>query len=350
MIVGVLLAGGVLLGMTALVVDIGQLYAEREELQSGADAAAMAVALDCAFRRPACTTAGVQTTAEDLATENARDGFANASTVCGRDGPGPLTLCPSVSSPNLTTCLGLRSTTGMNFVEVRTTTETGGGTLLPPTFAQAVVPGYEGTTVGACARVAWGVPRAAGLTFTISACEWRDATDNGTRYAPAPPAVVRESDGFEQVLLLREPGGSTSCPGGPAGWDRPGVFGWVDTDGSCRLPTVPDWYLGEPGAPSLACRNALSAAVGEVTLIPVYDLVAAGGRNTFYRLYGVAAFVVTGFRVPGRTADSIITGDPPCGSGQSCISGYFVETVVDWPNDVDNGLPALGAVTVKTIA
>ena len=34
MIVGVLLAGGVLLGMTALVVDIGQLYAEREELQS----------------------------------------------------------------------------------------------------------------------------------------------------------------------------------------------------------------------------------------------------------------------------------------------------------------------------
>jgi hypothetical protein len=161
---------------------------------------------------------------------------------------------------------------------------------------------------------------------------------------------VRESDGFEQVLLLREPGGSGVCPSGPSGWDRPGVFGWLDTDSSCRLSTVPDWYQGDPGSPSLACRNALSAAVGRVTLIPVYDLVLRGGRNTLYRLYGVAAFVVTGFRVPSRTVDSIITGDPPCGPDDSCVSGYFVEAVVDWTDDVDNGLPALGAVTVKTIA
>src|ERR1043165_3858879 len=46
--VAILLGGGVLLGFAALVVDVGQLYAEREELQSGADAAALAVAKACA--------------------------------------------------------------------------------------------------------------------------------------------------------------------------------------------------------------------------------------------------------------------------------------------------------------
>ena len=34
-LVVILLATGVLLGMTALVVDVGRLYAEREELQAG---------------------------------------------------------------------------------------------------------------------------------------------------------------------------------------------------------------------------------------------------------------------------------------------------------------------------
>jgi len=38
-LVAVLIGGGVLTGMGALVVDLGQLYQERAELQNGADAA-----------------------------------------------------------------------------------------------------------------------------------------------------------------------------------------------------------------------------------------------------------------------------------------------------------------------
>ena len=38
----------VLLGIGALVIDVGALYAERRQLQNGADAAALAVAADCA--------------------------------------------------------------------------------------------------------------------------------------------------------------------------------------------------------------------------------------------------------------------------------------------------------------
>ena len=77
----------VLLGMGALVIDVGQLYAERRELQNGADAAALAVAQDCAGGdcRDETTTAGT------YADDNAHDGKAAVDEVCG-SGPG-LTPC-----------------------------------------------------------------------------------------------------------------------------------------------------------------------------------------------------------------------------------------------------------------
>ena len=48
-----LLGTGVLTGMGALVIDVGQIYQERAELQNGADAAALGVAKSCALG--ACT-------------------------------------------------------------------------------------------------------------------------------------------------------------------------------------------------------------------------------------------------------------------------------------------------------
>lgn len=347
-IVAVLLAGGVLLGMTAIVVDLGQIYAEREELQSGADAAAMAIALDCAKGRADCTAAGVRTTAEELATANARDGFANALEVCGEDGTGgPLAPCPPDTANNLTDCLDLRSPGTANYVEVHTTTQTAGGTLLPPTFAAAAVPGYDGTTVGACAQVAWGVPRS-GLAFTLSACEWSQATGDGTDYAPAPPASVTEAD--ERVVVFRNPGGGSSCPSGPSGWDRPGGFGWVEEDdGDCVADfTGPSYEPKTGNGIPAGCRDAVAAARGRVVVVPVYDSAVGVGANTRYHLYGMAAFVVTGYRLSRLTARSSITNRLPCGPGQACISGYFVDTIVDWSGSVTGGLPHVGAVAVRT--
>ena len=75
-LVVILMATGVLLGMAAMVVDVGRLYAEREELQAGADSAAMTVALDCAKRRLACTAQGLANS-ETAAVDNASDGFAD---------------------------------------------------------------------------------------------------------------------------------------------------------------------------------------------------------------------------------------------------------------------------------
>src|SRR5262249_54330508 len=85
-LIGILISGGVLIGLGALVVDVGQIYTERAQLQSGAEAGALAVAKSCA--KGACN-AGV---AGSYANANSSDGVSAVNKVCGS---GSLGACPS---------------------------------------------------------------------------------------------------------------------------------------------------------------------------------------------------------------------------------------------------------------
>ena len=154
-LVAILLGGGVLLGMGALVVDVGQLYQERAELQNGADAAAVGVAKSCALG--ACDPAAAVTYADGNASA-LTGGTAGVSLVCGS---GTLGGCPA-STGAMTDCPPPPA--GANFVDVSTSTRTASGsTLLPPVFARTVLGNgsYRGTTVRACAQAEWGAPSAA---------------------------------------------------------------------------------------------------------------------------------------------------------------------------------------------
>src|SRR6516165_9618464 len=79
-LIAVLIGGGVLIGMGALAIDVGQIYQNRAELQNGADAGALAVADSCALGT--CST-GI---APKYATGNASNltgGYAGVDLVCG---------------------------------------------------------------------------------------------------------------------------------------------------------------------------------------------------------------------------------------------------------------------------
>lgn len=358
-LVAVLLAGGVLLGMTALVVDVGKLYAEREELMSGADAAAMAIALDCALDRPECALDTVAGTAGTYADENARDGTTAVAYVCGYDPDGRLRPCDTGPVGNLTDCLGERPDDGTAYVEVRTTTRLpDGSTLLPPSFAQTLVAGYDGTTVGACSRVAWGSP-GSGLAVTISTCEWAEATGGGSNLAPPPPAVPPAT--YERVIRLHDSQGASTCPAGPSGWDAPGGFGWLDDDApkDCQTAIVDDEYGGDTGnnVPN-PCGDTLRNARADrtVLLVPVFDGITGTGQNITYHLAGFAAFVVTGYflspgnpNAPGAVnAVSTLTGQHYCSGQERCLYGYFTAALVPGQGPV-GPLPNLGAVVVRTI-
>ncbi|HZM75926.1 MAG TPA: Tad domain-containing protein [Candidatus Limnocylindrales bacterium] len=349
-IVAVLVAGGVLLGMAALTVDIGQLYAEREQLQSGADAAATRVATECAKHRIGCT-AGTLTIAESVTDRNAADGRSNVNQLCGRDAHGRLSPCVGPDNGNLTDCIGTIPP-GVNYVQVRTRTEVAENKyVLPFAFAQTLVGNSTGTTVAACSRVAYGPPKS-GLALTISACEYervRTDTVNPPPWPPNPPAAREVAVGVHGGMAR------TCSVGPPSGWDQPGGFGWLDESGGpCRFLVDPALdYGGDTGAsPSPDCRSALTGLRDshQPVAMPIYDGQRGSGSNAEYHLHKLGAFVVTGYHLPGLSANSNVHPSfDPCRGSDTCIYGYFVD-IEFLPGDVgpDPGTD-LGLLAIKTI-
>jgi Flp pilus assembly protein TadG len=328
-LVAVLLGGGVLVGMGAMVVDVGQLYSERAQLQNGADAAAIAVGMSCA--RGTCQPS----LAAGYANANAADGAANVNQVCGAG--TALTPC-SATSGAITDCPPLPAS-GTTYVDVHTSTKTSsGGTLLPPVFARALLGNgsYSGSTVYACARAAWGGPSSAQtIALTISACEWDAATQNGTVFGPPPPYPPNPlpSPSVDQQLVLHTSKTNvTGCSTEPAGSDGPGLFGWTnDQTGTCSVFVSGGTYTVSTGVSAgSTCQNLIASAQANRTLvyIPVYTSVAGTGQNGTYTLKGFAAFVITGYHLPGFSASDWLNPNNDCHGSTQCINGYFTHGLI----------------------
>ncbi len=332
-LVAILVGGGVLVGMGALVVDVGQIYQNRAELQNGADAGALAVAKSCALGSCDASLA----TSQAVGNASALTGHqAGVQTVCGS---GTLGACDFTATGGLTDCPP-NPTSGANYVDVRTETKTPTGSLLPPVFARALIGGqnYDGTTVYACAQAEWGSPSSdTTIAVTISACEWATATNNGQSFAPAPPYPPDPAQSYDQRLTLSS-GNVTSgvCPANPAYADAPGAFGWTqDISGTCNLLINGSTYGTNTGVSAgTTCDSALQTAWTNQTIVyvPVYSSVVLQGNNTVYTLDGFAGFVITGYRVPGQKG---FASEPDwlnpsllCSPPTTCIDGVFTQGLI----------------------
>ena len=330
----ILLAGGVLLGFLSLVVDVGRIYVEREELQTGADAAALAIAKACATGNPACATPeSLLDLAQNYANANSSDGVSKVSGVCGRS-TGAVAL-PACGDPagNLTDCLGGEPADGP-YVEVRVATELPDGSLvLPPLFAQTMAGngGFDGASVGACARATWQTPADTPVIgLAISTCEWAGLTRGG-RIGDDPR---------DEGVIFTQPGHGT-CPGPVTpGWHRAGSASWLASDASCEVLLPLNRVLPEAaGGASTACQNRLrTAALNHETIyLPVYDATRDRFPGEDYRIVAFAPFVPTGFVLGAATtaggpvlASTLTPPDPPCAvnTAERCVSGVFPEPLV----------------------
>jgi hypothetical protein len=347
--VAILMASGVLLGFLALVVDVGQIYAERSTLQAGADAAALGIARECAAGRGGCTEQGVVDLAARYAGANSPDGVTNIVTVCGEDNANVLGACPPPNA-NLTACLG-QPPDDRQWVEVRVSTELADGRLaLPPAFARTMAGngGYDGASVGACARASWG-QKLSVLAITISICEFNAATNDGTTYAN--PDGLRESD--EYVIQFWN-GAMGPCVASTTS----GTAGFLNGSGNdCEIGVstageVTGTYLQQfvpyATAPQ-ECRDRVRRALndGATIYLPVYNAVAGTGTNLTFTEISVVPFRVTAFqfgappsagsvsqigynpedwRDPSTLSDTAYKPDP-CGTGvvgYRCLTGAFV--------------------------
>jgi hypothetical protein len=340
----------VLLGFLAFVVDIGRLYAERRQLQNGADAASLAVALDCA--RGSCAgTLSAMSTATGEANANANDGATTVTQVCGT-GPG-LSACSPTAPQAAWDCPALPSyASSAKYALVRTQTLSNGSGVIPPVFGKVISPGYNGSTIRACARASYGAPSSADtIAVTESLCEWNAATANGTSYAPAPPYPPNPSSSVERVIYLHTTTKAGSCKAGPSGADLPGGFGFLDDpNGTCQVVVSTSGTYGDNTGASVSkpCKDAISAAQANKTIVylPVYDSVTGTGTNGVYTLKGFAAFVVTGYSLPGFNANSWLTGKKPCTGSDKCISGFFTQGLIPNGGTIGSG-PSLGATVVQ---
>lgn len=353
-LIAVLIGGGVLLGMGALAIDVGQLYQNRAELQNGADAGALAVADSCALGT--CAT-GI---ANQYATDNASKLTSNKASVdlvCG-SGTG-MAACPGSNGAPYD--CPANPSAGTNYVDVHTSTQTAsGGTLLPPVFARTLLGNskYAGTNVKACAQAEWGAPSSAHtIAFTISACSWYVYTNNGTTFAQPPPYPPTGTNtppvpSDDHILFEHGSQGSatTGCPPyQPSGQDAPGNFGWTDDSGSCSVDVNSGSYGGSTGASvSPDCQTALinDRAKKIVVYLPVYSAISGTGTGVTYTLLGFAAFVITGYHITGSfKAPDWLNPANDCTGPNFCIDGYFTQGLI--PSTGGLGGKGLGASIVK---
>ncbi len=375
-IVAIMLGSGVLLGSGALVIDVGMLYVDQEQLQSGADAASFKIAMNCAKNSAVCTSAAQTAVAVTYAAKNAQSG-AGAAQIClnGLSCPTWKTgqTCRALPTPPAGTFVG-------SYVEVRTTTLLANGSnLVPPVFAQTLpgMAGYQGSQVGECARVNWGPPADPGRVFSlgISQCDWNRMTNpiygyNGGFFGPvanllsqvglysllglAPP-VAGSDQGIAAVLpLVALTLALPSCTT-PASLTVPRGYTWLNStdgttaDSTCSIDVAVGDYAqstilsGLTVGASHACSTRLLAArtTGQPVLVPIFDTLQQSVLTVApaYHIVGFAPFVVTGYTglLGGLLSGvgSLLSGGglaPSvaailCGVG-NCIYGYFTKSLV----------------------
>ena len=368
-----------LLGFGAIVIDAGQLYAERRELQNGADAGALAVAQTCAAG--GCDAASAAALVEEAyvyANANAEDGASNIEEVCG-DGVYGLAACDDPPS----------EVAGDGYVMVRTRTgdQEAGASVVPAALGRVLVEDYEGKTIHARAVAAWGAATGAesDIPVTMSACEWNEFTGEGDALAPAPPYteewLTNYGPTYERVFYTHSVssqvpvGTETSCPATSPGGDAAGSFGWLaepddsgvsnGQDDDCSVETSisedgENGYDNQPGnTVPTPCRQDFPPA-GTTVFLPVFDYFKVGttvngnggGRNVWYHIEGYAAFFITGYnlQLPNQGDEpSLVTGQAPCSGQQRCISGFFTAGLVPGSGRVGSGAVSYGASIVQLV-
>lgn len=328
----------VLIGFVALVIDVGAMHSEARQLQNVADAAAMAIAQDCAGG--AC--GDVNGTAQVYAAGNSTDGLSNtAVAIPGVNGQTSVTVTAS-------------------------TLEAGGGrdgAATTLTWGVAQVMGSAERTFERSATASWGIlgGPAATIPLTFSMCEWNNLLTGDPNGVPDPDTDLPSAEltVYHHTQTQAE---HNECSG-PAGQNVAGGFGWLDEAGGGTCTANVDdegWVGGDTGsgsptpAAATGCTDAFFASLmGQVVLMPIFGPsdtagvtdtgVVGTGSNAQYYIRGYAALRVTGYRFGGGSP----VNNPPCTNPSRCIRGYFEAfyTLDNVPTGIGGGSD-YGAYTV----
>ena len=152
-----------------------------------------------------------------------------------------------------------------------------------------------------------------------------------------------------RTIYFTKTSNTTGCTG-PSHNIVPGGFAYLDTDpGKCAASTGlgGQWMSSTGNSVPSACSTAdLSKWVGQTVLLPIFDQSGDTGSNAWYRVYGYAAFKLTGYSLGGQYNST----PKPCTGNDRCVSGYFtrfVELSDAW--SYSPTAPTLGASILRLI-
>ncbi|MGB2875331.1 MAG: pilus assembly protein TadG-related protein [Gaiellaceae bacterium] len=286
----------VLLGMAALVLDIGSWYRADRATQSTADAAALAGAQALPYNTGNATTLALQyadkngsgLSASDIAISNGVGPDDTIQVYVHRPASGVFTKLFGVNSVTV----GSRATARASLMQQ--------AQFVAPIGVNVNHPKLKGTSTCPC---------------------------------------------FGTGNLTTLPLGKTGAPGA---FD---VFNLDGSRGGTGPPILADWilhgfsgylpignYYSDPGAKwnSSQVQSALTQRLDTTLLFPVYDTLTGNGANAQYHVVGWVGFHMTAFSARGNSGS---------------ITGYFTQVVWDGiESTTSNGSnPDLGARTVKLI-
>lgn len=294
----------VLLGMTALVVDIGMLYYERAQLKNGADSGALAIAQNCAAGN---CSGDFTSLATSLARQNANDGLADAAVA----------LSPSTGT-----------------VTVDTTTRTPEGHALAMAFAP-ILGLDDSATVTTQSKARWSTPVAgsAVLPIAVSWCQFAGMLDGGIQRVDFNPNRSTAA-GCSSTNIPGDTGPTRTIPGG-FGWLKQNPAGTCQTRINVSGATLPEFPV-DPEVTSdtgndlpAACKqtNLLDNVVNTTVLLPLYDNVGGQGSNGWYHIMGFAAFELSGWNFSGSSHNNLSPASVACTGSCRALIGEFVTFV-----------------------
>lgn len=304
----------VMLGFTAIAVDVGLLHSERAQLQNGADASAIAMAQECARNSSSTDCSTTSPLAGGLANQNALDGMSNV--------------------------FAIELDKAAQKVSVTTSAKETGGEKDSVSLFFANIFGFASAEVGARSSAVWGSPRAGRTPFPLafSICQVK-----GSVGSPGPI----------QRLQSHSTSGNTAnnkCKNA-SGTEVPGGFGWLPTaSDSCSahidLGANSGWVNSDPGVDHPALCSAtlykwadeLNANRQVIAYLPVFDAVSGQGNNAKFHLSSFAAFEVIGWKFTGAdglpytfrnlaSAATGVTASTECGGSCRGVIGRFVKYV-----------------------
>jgi hypothetical protein len=176
------------------------------------------------------------------------------------------------------------------------------------------------------------------LPLTFSYCEFMAQTGG-----------LLPSGTIARTILFTKDSGVPGCTG-PSNNAVPGGFGWVTVNsGFCNTTSAISGLLNsDPGnsVPSSCSTSHLAALQNKTALLPIFDQAYESGSHATYRVYGYAAFVITGYHFGSHNS-----WNRPCNGSARCIRGYFTRFVAS-PDTFDLGAsaPNLGTSIVQLTA